>query len=162
MCIVCVCVCVCVCVFTCLFIRLHVCLRVCLYIHMFVYVCDVCDVCVCQVVPVGAPYFAAQCDEGPQLFVRIKGRFPLQFGRCVMCISPYKPSTILLYVVWANQRHFIRHTEQFLTELCCMMDGRPNLRFSKVWRAHYRVRQPEEPQDAFANCSRARKSAGLS
>lgn len=34
-----------------------------------------------QVVPVGAPYFAAHFDEGPQLFVRIKGRFPLQFGR---------------------------------------------------------------------------------
>ena len=78
--------CVCVCVCTCLCVLVCVCLRVCLYVYMsvymFVYVC----VCVCQVVPVGAPYFAAQCDEGPQLFVRIKGRFPLQFGRCVMCI----------------------------------------------------------------------------
>ena len=39
-----------------------------------------------QVVPVGAPYCVAHFDEGPQLFVRIKGRFPLQFGRCV-CLS---------------------------------------------------------------------------
>lgn len=38
-----------------------------------------------KVVGVGAPYFAAQFDEGPQLFVRIKGRFPLQFGRCASC-----------------------------------------------------------------------------
>ena len=33
----------------------------------------------------------------------------------------------LLYVAWANQRHrqcLIRHTEQFLTELCCMTESK--------------------------------------
>ena len=36
--------------------------------------------------------------------------------------------------------------------------GRPNLRFSKVWRAH---RQPGEPQDAFANCFNPLASAKI-
>ena len=51
-----------------------------------------------QMVPVGAPYFVAHFDEGPQLFVRIRGRFPLQFGRCVFQMvseSLFFPSSLL-------------------------------------------------------------------
>ena len=29
----------------------------------------------------GVPYFMVEFDEGGSLFTRIKGRFPLQFGR---------------------------------------------------------------------------------
>ena len=29
----------------------------------------------------GVPYFIVEFDEGGSLFTRIKGRFPLQFGR---------------------------------------------------------------------------------
>ena len=61
----------------------------------------------------------------------------------------------LLYVAWADQRHrqcCIRHTEHFLNGTVLYDGRRPNLRFSKVWRAHQRVRQPGEPQDAFTNC----------
>ena len=57
----------------------------------------------------------------------------------------------LLYVAWADQRHrqcCIRHTEHFLNGTVLYDGRRPNLRFSKVWRAHQRVRQPGEPQDA--------------
>ena len=38
---------------------------------------------------------------------------------------------------------------------------RPNLRFSKVWRAHQRVRQPGEPQDAFESCFNPLASAKI-
>ena len=46
-----------------------------------------------------------------------------------------------------------------------MTDGKaraaePSL-FSKVWRAHQRVRQPGEPQDAFANCFNPLASAKI-
>ena len=34
-----------------------------------------------QAVQVGAPYFVAEFDDGPSLFIKIKGRFSLQFGR---------------------------------------------------------------------------------
>ncbi len=34
-----------------------------------------------QHVKPGAPYFTVEFDEGPNLLMKIKGRFPLQFGR---------------------------------------------------------------------------------
>lgn len=56
------------------------------------------EVCTCRViyfiytytqaVQVGAPYFVAEFDDGPNLFVKIKGRFSLQFGRySVTCMK---------------------------------------------------------------------------
>ena len=39
--------------------------------------------------------------------------------------------------------------------------GRPNLCFSKVWRTQQRVRQPGEPQDAFASCFNPLASAKI-
>ena len=36
---------------------------------------------VSQLAQVGEPYFIVEFDEGGSLFMRIKGRFPLQFGR---------------------------------------------------------------------------------
>ncbi|KAL5479933.1 hypothetical protein EMCRGX_G023536 [Ephydatia muelleri] len=42
------------------------------------------DVPLTQVAQVGAPYFVAEFDDGPSLFVKIKGRFSLQFGREVL------------------------------------------------------------------------------
>ena len=73
----------------------------------------------------------------------------------------------LLYVAWADQRHrqcCIRHTEQILNGTVCMTDGKAKAaepRFSKVWRAHQRVRQPGEPQDAFASCFNPLASAKI-
>ena len=43
----------------------------------------------------------------------------------------------LLYVAWANQRHrqcFIRYTEQFLTELCCMTDSKARAAESSLFQ----------------------------
>lgn len=36
-----------------------------------------------QVAQPGTPYFYVELDTGEKLFHRIRGRFPLQFGRCV-------------------------------------------------------------------------------
>ena len=68
----------------------------------------------------------------------------------------------LLYVAWADQRHrqcCIRHTEQFLTELCCMTDsegegGRTVGRFGEL-------NSNQESHKTLFN-PLARKSAGLS
>ena len=61
----------------------------------------------------------------------------------------------------SRARKSARTLAQFLTGLCCMRRGRPNLRFSKVWRTQQRVRQPGEPQDAFASCFNPLASAKI-
>ena len=65
-----------------------------------------------QMVPVGAPYFVAHFDEGPQLFVRIRGRFPLQFGRCVFQMvseSLFFPSSLLDSLLSSNPSPSLSH-----------------------------------------------------
>lgn len=42
------------------------------------------DLPLTEVVQVGAPYFVAEFEDGPSLFVKIRGRFSLQFGREVI------------------------------------------------------------------------------
>ena len=57
--------------------------------------------CMCvhvQLAHPGVPYFMVEFDEGGSLFTRIKGRFPLQFGRYGICIRVWCMCTLYIDV----------------------------------------------------------------
>ena len=83
-----------------------------------------------------------------------------------------RPNCICTYLR-ANQRHcqcFIRHTEQFLTEMCCMTDSKARVAEPSLFQG-LASSQAREATRRATRCfflqivstrSRARKSAGLS